>query len=234
MVSSTISARRAWSDAGSGPARLTPAPAARFVGCSAGQGQWDGSVIPHEWSSRTSRPSRRRFAKAQDRTVGSRFAQCEAGTVSGFALSYLGMRDESLRRNTSIGPLPSDVVTRDQAISYPTNFRGGRGLRPHRSTRRATHTPSGQSATGQCGKEANSMTNTSNGIQKPSLHIDLTTRIGHSPMPSEALSSKSRPSRTYSASIAADLCRVCFWMARSGLPARAAVVANPALSECPA
>ena len=29
------------------------------------------------------------------------------------------------------------------------------------------------------------------------------------------------------------LCRVCFWIARSALPARAAVVANPALKTVP-
>ena len=98
-------------------------PCDHVICCSAGHGQWDGSVVPYGWASRMSRTVEATFRKAQDRTVGGLFGQREAGHLDGFVLPYLGMRDESLERDPAVGPLPNDFVRREEVVGYPTDFR---------------------------------------------------------------------------------------------------------------
>ena len=98
-------------------------PCDHLICCSAGQGQWDGSGIPYGWASRMSRTVEATFRKAQDRTVGGLFGQLEAGNLERFVLPYLGMKDESLKRDSRVGPLPEDFVYRNDVIGYPTDFR---------------------------------------------------------------------------------------------------------------
>ena len=97
-------------------------PCDRIIGCNAGQGQWDGLALPYGWSSRMRQAIGAALRKGEDRTVSRLFSLQEAGDLKMFALPYLGMRDESLRRDPAIGPLPRDFVTREQVISYPTDF----------------------------------------------------------------------------------------------------------------
>ena len=98
-------------------------PCDRIIGCNAGQGQWDGLALPYGWSSRMRQAIGAALRKGEERTVRRLFSLREAGDLKMFALPYLGMRDESLRRDPAVGPLPKDFVTREQVISYPTDFR---------------------------------------------------------------------------------------------------------------
>jgi NTE family protein len=42
----------------------------------------------------------------------------QSGRLKGFLLAHLGQQDDKLPL-----PLPSDFITRDQVVGYPTNFR---------------------------------------------------------------------------------------------------------------
>ena len=98
-------------------------PCDNLICCSAGHGQWDGSLIPYGWASRMSRTVEATFRKAQDRTIGSFYSQRDAGVLENFVLPYMGMKDESLMRDPKVGPLPDDFVRREEVIGYPTDFR---------------------------------------------------------------------------------------------------------------
>ena len=98
-------------------------PCDHIICCNAGQGQWDGSTLPYGWSSRMRRTVGTALRKGEDRTVSRLFSLQEAGDLKVFVLPYLGMKDDSLRRDPAVDPLPEDFVTRDQVISYPTDFR---------------------------------------------------------------------------------------------------------------
>jgi len=98
-------------------------PCDHLICCSAGHGQWDGSIIPYGWASRMSRTVEATFRKAQDRTIGEIFGQREAGHLHRFVLPYLGMQDESLERDPLVNPLPDDFVPREEVVGYPTDFR---------------------------------------------------------------------------------------------------------------
>jgi len=98
-------------------------PCDHLICCSAGQGQWDGSELPYGWASRMSRTVEATFRKAQDRTVRGLFGQLQAGHLESFVFPYLGMKDESLERDSRVGPLPEDFVYRNNVIGYPTDFR---------------------------------------------------------------------------------------------------------------
>lgn len=94
-----------------------------LICCSAGHGQWDGSIVPYGWASRMSRSVEATFRKAQDRMVGELFSRRNAGHLRGLVLPYLGMKDESLERDPAVGPLPEGFVRREDVIGYPTDFR---------------------------------------------------------------------------------------------------------------
>lgn len=98
-------------------------PCERLICCNAGYGQWSGSIVPYGWPSRMRRSVDVMFRKGQDRIVSHLFNQRESGELKGLILPYLGMQDEALQRDTKIGALPEDFVTRNQIIDYPTDFR---------------------------------------------------------------------------------------------------------------
>ena len=111
-------------------------PCDLLICCSAGHGQWDGSVVPYGWTSRMSRTVEATFRKAQDRTVGGLFRQRDAGQLDGFVLPYLGMKDKSLEQDPAVGPLPDDFVRQGEVVGYPTDFRAMSDGDFHRLSRR--------------------------------------------------------------------------------------------------
>lgn len=95
-----------------------------IISCNAGHGQWDGSIVPYWWPFRMKRAIDTMFRKGQDRTIKHLFLQRKSGELKTLVLPYLGMMDDALRQDPNIGPLPDDLVTRNQVIGYPTNFCG--------------------------------------------------------------------------------------------------------------
>lgn len=87
-----------------------------LICCSAGFGQFSGENIPFGMLSRFSSSFEAVFRKAQDVTVGKLHLLRESGKLKGFILAYLGQQDNALPT------IPSDLVTRDACLGYPTNF----------------------------------------------------------------------------------------------------------------
>ena len=98
-------------------------PCERLICCNAGHGQWDGSIVPYGWPNRMKRVVEAMFRKGQDCTMSHLFDQRASGELKGLIFPYLGMRDETLQRDTNVGSLPKDFVTRNHVIGYPTDFR---------------------------------------------------------------------------------------------------------------
>lgn len=99
-------------------------PCEHLICCNAGYGQWDGSVVPYGWLSRTKRSIEAILRKGQDRIMNNLFKDRRTSDeLKTLILPYLGTKDESLQRDANVGNLPQDFVTRDQVMGYPTDFR---------------------------------------------------------------------------------------------------------------
>ena len=82
--------------------------------CDAGTGVLDDDSYPMYWPSRMTRAFLTVFRKAQDSTRKRLHELAGAGEIGGFALCYLGQRDESL-------PLvPAGIPRREEVREYPT------------------------------------------------------------------------------------------------------------------
>jgi len=90
-------------------------PVDYIVACDAGQGLL-GPKAPVFWPSRMKRSFESTFRKVQDSGRARLHQALAVGDLRGFLLPYLGQQDREL-----VDP-PSDLVSRDEVISYPTNF----------------------------------------------------------------------------------------------------------------
>jgi len=84
--------------------------------CSAGYGQLSGQKIPFTFFSRTAAAFETVFRKATDATMNRLHYLRSSGKLRGFILPYLGQQDKALPS------LPSEFVSRDAVLGYPTNF----------------------------------------------------------------------------------------------------------------
>lgn len=87
-----------------------------IICCDAGHGQPSGEDLPYHWAGRMSAAVNSIFRRATNQGYGTLHSLAEAGKIKGFVLPYLGQQD------TRLPFQPSDLVTRDQVISYPTDF----------------------------------------------------------------------------------------------------------------
>ena len=87
-----------------------------IISCDAGRGLFDDEPIPYWWPTRMIRAAESTFRKSQDRIRSQLFQFAASGEIDGFILSYLGTSDSRLPTP------PTDLVSRDEVASYPTNF----------------------------------------------------------------------------------------------------------------
>ncbi|MER6145193.1 patatin-like phospholipase family protein [Streptomyces sparsogenes] len=86
-----------------------------IISCDAGQGEL-ALKSPHFMFGRLSRSFATVHRKAQDSARSRLHEWAASGRIDGFALAYLGMKDERLPAP------PADLVPRSAVASYPTNF----------------------------------------------------------------------------------------------------------------
>lgn len=87
-----------------------------IISCEAGHGQPSGHDLPYHWAGRMNAAVNSIFRRATNQGYGALHTFAETGKIKGFVLPYLGQQDERL-------PIvPPDLVTRDQVITYPTDF----------------------------------------------------------------------------------------------------------------
>ena len=87
-----------------------------IISCDAGHGQPSGDDLHYHWAGRMNAAVNSIFRRANNQGFGTLHTLAETGKIRGFVLPYLGQQDERL-------PLvPSDLVKRDQVITYPTDF----------------------------------------------------------------------------------------------------------------
>lgn len=91
-------------------------PCDYIISCNAGQGQEAGIGVPLGFGSRVKRAFEVVHRRVQDTAMHHLHTLKEAGVLRGFAMPYLGQKDESLPWK------PSVLVPRDEVIHYPTNF----------------------------------------------------------------------------------------------------------------
>lgn len=93
-------------------------PAEYILCCSAGTGQFRRSPVPGTFYRRINQTFETVFKKGQDAAMNRLFMHQKKGSMKGFMLAYLGMKDEEL------GPmaLPKDFIRRRQVMGYPTDF----------------------------------------------------------------------------------------------------------------
>jgi NTE family protein len=101
-------------------------PCSHIIACNAGQGLWDGSDLPYGWPSRMRQTVVVALRRAQDQLMQRLFSLRDTGALESVVLPYLGQQDGSLRRDSRVGPLPEEFVTREQVVDYPTDFRAMR------------------------------------------------------------------------------------------------------------
>ncbi|MET9617514.1 patatin-like phospholipase family protein [Kitasatospora indigofera] len=86
-----------------------------IISCDAGRGAL-AHPGPHFWPGRMARSFEITHRKAQDASRTRLHEWAAAGRIDGFALAYLGMRDDRL-------PVPvHDLIPQEQVASYGTNF----------------------------------------------------------------------------------------------------------------
>ncbi|MFF2170616.1 patatin-like phospholipase family protein [[Kitasatospora] papulosa] len=86
-----------------------------IIACDAGLGELPLKT-PHFMLERLSRSFATVHRKAQDSARARLHEWAASGRIDGFALAYLGMKDDSLPAS------PADLVPRRAVASYPTNF----------------------------------------------------------------------------------------------------------------
>ena len=87
-----------------------------IICCDAGAGLFDDDSYPTRWPTRMYRSFLTVFRKVQDATRKRLHYFADDGKISGFALSYLGQKDNALPW------IPADLPTRDEVRHYPTDF----------------------------------------------------------------------------------------------------------------
>lgn len=90
-------------------------PVDYIVACDAGQGLY-GVKTPVLWPSRMKRSFESTFRKVQDAGRARLHQAIVTGELQGMLLPYLGQQDRELRDP------PPDLVSREEVMSYPTNF----------------------------------------------------------------------------------------------------------------
>jgi NTE family protein len=91
-------------------------PSDYIICCNAGHGQLSGNVIPYGFMSRTQSAFSNVFRKVQDAAFQRLHKYKQTGAINGFILPYLGQQDSTLPK------VPTDFVSREQVVDYPTNF----------------------------------------------------------------------------------------------------------------
>lgn len=91
-------------------------PCEYLIVCNAGQGQEAGDAIPLGSYRRIRRSFEVVHRRVQDSAMGRLHHLKQAGAIKGFVLPYLGQIDERLPWR------PSGLVSRAEAIGYPTDF----------------------------------------------------------------------------------------------------------------
>ena len=87
-----------------------------IICCDAGAGLFDDESYPTRLPSRMYRSFLTVFRKVQDATRKRLHNLAATGEISGFALSYLGQKDDALPW------FPAELPRRDEVRSYPTDF----------------------------------------------------------------------------------------------------------------
>ena len=87
-----------------------------IICCDAGAGLFDDDSYPTRWPSRMYRSFLAVFRKVQDATRKRLHYFADDGKISGFALCYLGQKDDALPW------VPAELPTRDEVRDYPTDF----------------------------------------------------------------------------------------------------------------
>ena len=87
-----------------------------IICCDAGAGLFDDDSYPTRWPSRMYRSFLTVFRKVQDATRKRLHNLAATDEISGFALSYLGQKDNALPW------IPAELPRRDEVRSYPTDF----------------------------------------------------------------------------------------------------------------
>lgn len=87
-----------------------------IICCDAGAGLFDDDRYPTYWPSRMKRSFLSVFRKVQDATKKRLHYYDSDGSISGFALCYLGQQDGVLPW------IPAGLPRRDEVRNYPTNF----------------------------------------------------------------------------------------------------------------
>ena len=87
-----------------------------IISCAAGHGQPSGNDLFYNWGGRMNAAVNSIFRRATSQGYGVLHTLAETGKIGGFVLPYLGQQD------TLLPFQPSDLVTREQVITYPTNF----------------------------------------------------------------------------------------------------------------
>jgi len=87
-----------------------------IVSCDAGHGQFSGDSYPYWWPSRMYRSFDTVFRKHHDAALTRLHDHASQGRLRGFVLPYLGQIDKALPYE------PPDLVRREEAFGYPTDF----------------------------------------------------------------------------------------------------------------
>ncbi len=91
-------------------------PVDYIISADAGQGVLAGDAYPLGWAARMKRSFESVYRKVQDGGKGDLFLHGAGGSLTGFAMPFLGQNDNVL-------PIkPADLVTRDQVVDYPTDL----------------------------------------------------------------------------------------------------------------
>lgn len=93
-------------------------PAEYILCCSAGSGQFRRSPIPSTFYRRISQTFETVFKKGQDAAMNRLFMHQKKGSLKGFMLAYLGMKDEELEPSVKT----EGFVRRRHVMGYPTDF----------------------------------------------------------------------------------------------------------------
>jgi len=91
-------------------------PCEYLVACNAGSGQESGDCVPMGFLTRIAGSFGVVHRRVQDSTMKRLHHLNEAGLIKGFILPYLGQQDDRLPWK------PSVLITREEVISYPTDF----------------------------------------------------------------------------------------------------------------
>jgi NTE family protein len=93
-------------------------PAKYILCCSAGSGQFRRSPVPSTFYRRISQTFETVFKKGQDAAMNRLFMHQKKGSMKGFMLAYLGMKDEELDASV----VPEGFIGRRLVMGYPTDF----------------------------------------------------------------------------------------------------------------